>query len=140
MVEGPMLIAVASSNIFRREYASYLLGEAGYTIGEARSVEELMLTLGTTLPALILLDQQLDRADPSSTLRTLRLLSDSPVLWIAGPTAGDALLALEHHPAGLIGWPFHGAELLASIAALIERAGAEHLATTPRERYASHGG
>jgi DNA-binding response OmpR family regulator len=129
-----MLIVVASANIFRREFSSYILGEAGYEICEARSAEDLMRALRANLPALILIDLQLESADSGVTLRAVRLLSDAPVLWIADP--------LHHRHLGVrpaadvITWPFRGDDLSAAVAGLLGRVSSDPAEIKLRERYA----
>lgn len=131
-----MLIVVASGNIFRREFSSYILSEAGYEVDEARSSQDLIAALHARPPALIVLDQQIDGADPAVTLRAVRLLSEAPIIWITGQEALRSLLMADQRPAELISWPFRGADLVAITATLLGRASADLVEPSLRERYA----
>lgn len=130
-----MHIVVVSGNIFRREYASYVLSEAGYTIGEARTAEDLLAVLRGRLTAAIVLDLQLDGGDLAATLRAVRLVSAAPILWIGEPQRSRPLLMLDQRPGAIVSWPFRGDELLAAVAALLGRAGADATALAHRERH-----
>jgi DNA-binding response OmpR family regulator len=131
-----MLIIVASSNIFRRELSSYILGEAGYAIGEARTIEALLQCLRSEAPGLIVLDAQIEDADPGATLRAIRLLSEAPIMWIASGAAAQALRLVDTRPAAFIGWPYRAEELTSEISALLGRARAALVDPNPHERYA----
>lgn len=128
-----MLIIVASGNIFRREFSSYVLSDAGYLICEVRNLEGLLALLRARLPTLLLIDTQLGQADPAAALRAIRAHSAAPILWIADqPRPGEAELC----PSDVISWPFQEDELLATVVALLEGSGIDLADLGRRERYA----
>lgn len=129
-----MVIIVASGNIFRREFASYILSEAGYRIDEVRKAEALLAALRDRPPVAVVLDLQLEGADPAATLRAVRLLSDAPILWMGEPRRTSLLLAADVRPGALVSWPFQGVELLDAVAALLEGDGARPADLAPRAR------
>lgn len=129
-----MRVIIASGNIFRREFSSYILAEAGYEISEARTAEALMSILRAGTTATIVLDQHLDSDEPAVTLRAIRLLSDAPIIWIGDPSSVTPLVLLDQLPAESIQWPFRGDELSSAVAALLARSSAGLTKLAPRER------
>lgn len=128
-----MFFVVASGNIFRREFASYILSEAGHEVGEARTGESLLAALRERAPVAILLDLQLEGPDPAATLRAVRLLSAASILWIGEQRRTDAPL-VDERPGALVSWPFRSDELLAAVAAVLGRADISADALAPRAR------
>ncbi len=126
-----MVIVVASSNIFRRELASYHLAEAGHEVHEARTAEGLLDALRDRAPALAVIDQQIERDAPEATLRAVRQLGAAPIVWIADPERMGALPGDDGRPAAAVAWPFRGDELVATVATLLAR-DAEGLADCAR--------
>lgn len=116
-----MQIVVASSNIFRRELSSYILSEAGYTIGEARNVEALLSMLRAGSPQLLIIDSQIDGAEPAHVLRALRHLTAAPILWLAEPGRARPLLMVDSRPGDFITWPYRSDELTHTVAGLLGR-------------------
>jgi DNA-binding response OmpR family regulator len=131
-----MQLIIASGNIFRREFSSYILTEAGYEISEARTAEDLMAFLRSGAHAVIVLDQHLDSGEPAATLRAVRLLSEAPIIWIGDPLRSRPLMMVDPRPAEVIQWPFRGDELLASVVTLLGRNRASLTNLASRERYA----
>lgn len=131
-----MLIIVASANIFRRELTSYVLGEAGYRVSEARDRATLLASLSRSGPLLAVIDAQIDGGAPAGLLADIRRRSQVPLLWIAEPDAARSLLMGDEEPAAAIPWPYHPDDLLAQIGALRERLEARWASGMPRARYA----
>jgi DNA-binding response OmpR family regulator len=131
-----MLIVVASGNIFRRELSSYILGEAGYELAEARTAADLIAALRIRRAGVVVLDPQLEGADPAAILRAVRLLSEAPILWIADPLRSRPLLMVDERPSAIVSWPFRGDELLAAIASLLARASATLADVAPQQGFA----
>ncbi|HMQ32391.1 MAG TPA: hypothetical protein PKD53_16785 [Chloroflexaceae bacterium] len=134
-----MVIVVASGNIFRRELTSYILAEVGHEVYEARTVEELMGALRARAPDMIVLDQQVERADPAATLRAVRLLSEAPIVWIGEPARLGTLLNGDRRPAGAVAWPFRADEILDVVAGLSERVNGGLVKLAVGEHYARPG-
>ncbi len=130
-----MLIVVASGNIFRRELTSYILGEAGYRVSEARDVTTLLATLVTSTPLAMIVDAQLGGEGPGLALTAIRQRSAIPLLWITAPEQARGPAAADAHPCDQLAWPYHPETLLERLAALLARAEAGLLGV-PRERYA----
>ncbi|NTU80819.1 MAG: hypothetical protein HGA45_15810 [Chloroflexales bacterium] len=129
-------IIVASSNIFRRELSSFILSEAGFAVQETRTIESLLNLLRADAPSLILLDAQIEGADPGATLRAVRLLSSAPIIWIAEAPQARALLLVDERPADAISWPYRADDLTGAVSALLGRASVALADPTGRERYA----
>lgn len=131
-----MLIVVASGNIFRRELSSYILGEAGYEICEARTVEGLLSHLRARRPDLLLIDLQLEAGDPVAIVRAVRHVSAAPIIWITDQLGPRQPPRAEQGQAGLISWPFRGDELAAAVAASLAPTRPSIIDPQLRERYA----
>jgi DNA-binding response OmpR family regulator len=123
------VIIVASANIFRRELTSYLLADAGYSVREARSLAELSALLALDSPRALVVDTQLDGAQPLALALLVRELSEAPILWMADPdTLGPRLDAPSPHE--LTAWPFRSNQFLERLATLLQQA--EQLRTHER--------
>jgi DNA-binding response OmpR family regulator len=131
-----MLIVVASGNIFRRELTSYILGEAGYRVSEARDAATLLGTLFTSAPVGLIVDVQLQGDGPEATLEAIRQRSAIPLLWIAEDEQATGLLAADKHPADYLAWPYHPETMLVRFAALLARAESAAAADGQSQRYA----
>jgi DNA-binding response OmpR family regulator len=131
-----MRIVVASGNIFRREFSSYILAEAGYEINEARTAEELMGALRGDSPAALVIDHPLTGGEPAATIRAIRALSEAPIIWIGDPHRMRPLLMIDQRPAQAIQWPFRGEELIAAVVTLSARHAADLAALAHPERFA----
>lgn len=131
-----MRIVIASSNIFRRELACYVLSESGYIVDESHTVEALLTVLRAHTPGLMILDTQLESIEPSEILRAVRLVSDAPIIWMASAPQASALLLADDRPIDVISWPFRAEELTRAVNALLGRARATHDNPDLSRRYA----
>lgn len=106
-----MLITVASGNIFRRELASYVLGEAGYQVDEARDLLALVAQLVITQPELLVIDLQLVANEPV-LLKTVCVHTSAPLLWIVPAPSARPPSPADERPSDQLVWPFASHELL----------------------------
>jgi DNA-binding response OmpR family regulator len=110
-----MCIVVASNNIFRRELTSYTLIEAGHTVREVHTLEQLQHVLERETPIVIVVDTTI--AEPDVVSAVVRRYTTAPLLWLGRPVItysnGNAL--------AYVNWPYRSDELLASIMRLGER-------------------
>jgi DNA-binding NtrC family response regulator len=110
-----MFIIVASNNIFRRELTSYTLIEAGHTVREMHTLEQLQHVLERETPVLVVVDSTI--AEPEVVSGVVDRYTTAPVLWLGRPAIpysnGSALASLS--------WPYRPDELLAYIMRLSER-------------------
>ncbi|PDW04809.1 response regulator [Candidatus Viridilinea mediisalina] len=114
-----MQIIVASANVFRRDLSSSILNEAGYTVAEARTAAGLFTYLHDALPALIVLDYQLDDTEPSRLLRLLRQQTNVPLVWVTEQIQSMRLIASDQGRSAVLAWPYQTEQLLTVVAMLL---------------------
>lgn len=113
------MIIVASTNIFRRELASYLLAEAGYRVGEARDLPALLTLSEATEVRAVVVDVQLEAVELPAIRHAIRGVSAVPILWLIEPDQAATIA-----PAGseLAASPYAPGELVARLERLLQLA------------------
>ena len=100
-----------------------LLASEGYSVSEAATGGELLNTLATRAPDLILLDVMLDHEDGLDLLTAIRRSSEAPVILLTGRNEeSDRVLGLRLGADDYVAKPFSSAELLARIGSVLRRA------------------
>lgn len=117
-----MPIIIASSNVFRRELSTFILGEAGYKVYEASDSATLLSLIEDINPSLVILDHWFGGLEASNLAQSIRRRTQVPILTLItrAVLAGDGTL-LQGSPGEYLIWPYQSDELLSRVVALCRR-------------------
>lgn len=123
MMNNPYILIIEDEASFA-EVVADILSQAAYNIENRSTGAAGLDCLRTNKPDLILLDYGLPDMTGLEVLRQIRLRSSVPVIFVSGRgNDRDKVTVLEQGADDYISKPFHRAELLARIAALLRRVG-----------------
>ena len=118
--KGTVLVVDDDEEI--RAMLGRLLASEGYSVAEAATGAELLNTLASRKPDLVLLDVMLDHEDGLDLLTAIRRSSEAPVILLTGRNEeSDRVLGLRLGADDYVAKPFSSAELLARIGSVLRR-------------------
>lgn len=98
------------------------LKRAGYEVVTAHDGNDAVRRLAEFRPSLILLDLMMPGGDGYETLRQVRLISDAPVIIVSALSdSREVTRALDSGAVDYLAKPFHPAELVSRVAAVLRR-------------------
>ena len=122
-------ILLADPDLMSAKLTSFILTDAGHTVGIVSSGKRVLEYLEHEHPDLVLLDWHLADADGFELCRRIRSVSLISIIFLARHSSlADRVLGLESGADDYIAKPYEPSELLARIAAVLRRyqAGMKH--------------